>query len=108
MKKKIRLIIFDFNGVTVKGDHKQTARHFGRLQNKMKRGDILIAETTSPDVMALCRKARAIVADQGGLLSHAAVISREFGTPCIIGTENATRIFKSGDMVEVDANHGII
>jgi len=48
------------------------------------------------------------VTDQGGMLSHAAIISRELGVPCIVGTVNATKVFKDGDMVEVDADKGII
>lgn len=75
---------------------------------KMQKGDILIVQTTSPDIMILCEKAAAIVADQGGMLSHAAVISRELNIPCIIGTEYGTRIFKDGDLVEVDADKGIV
>ena len=79
-----------------------------RINKKMKKGDILVAESTSPDIMMLCRKAKAIVADQGGMLSHAAVVSRELSIPCIIQTEVATRIFKAGDFIEVDANKGIV
>src|SRR3990167_306349 len=73
------------------------------LDKRMRKGDILIAETTSPDIMSLCHKAAAIVTDQGGMLSHAAVISREFGIPCVIGTNRATEIIKTGDLIEVDA-----
>jgi len=79
-----------------------------RINQIMKKGDILVAETTSPDIMPLCRKAQAIVADQGGLLSHAAVVSRELGIPCVIQTETATRILQTGDLVEIDANKGLV
>ncbi|OGK44423.1 hypothetical protein A2957_01980 [Candidatus Roizmanbacteria bacterium RIFCSPLOWO2_01_FULL_38_11] len=75
---------------------------------KMDRGDILIAETTAPELIVACQKAAAIVTDIGGLLSHAAIVSREFGIPCVVGTENATKIFKNGDIVEVDAVKGIV
>jgi len=75
---------------------------------KMKEGAILVAQTTSPEIMCLCNKAAAIVADQGGMLSHAAIVSRELGIPCLVGTEYATEIFKDGDLVEVDANQGIV
>jgi pyruvate,water dikinase len=74
----------------------------------MKKGEIIIAETTSPEFMPACKKAGAIVTDQGGRLSHAAVVSREFGIPCIVGTNNGTRIIKDGDLVEVDADKGIV
>ncbi len=76
--------------------------------NKMKQGDILVAETTSPELMAACKKAGAIVTNQGGLMSHAAIVSREFNIPCIVGTGNITEIVKDGDLVKVDANNGIV
>lgn len=78
------------------------------INKKMEKGDILVAETTSPDIMMLCKKAAAIVSDQGGLLSHAAVVSRELNIPCVIGTRVATRVIKNGDLVEVDANKGVV
>ena len=74
----------------------------------MQKGDILIAETTSPEVMPACSKAAAIVTNQGGLMSHAAIVSRELNIPCIVATENATSIFRTGDQVEVDANKGVV
>lgn len=79
-----------------------------RVSKKMRVGDILVIETTSPDWLPLCKKAAVIVADQGGMLSHAAVVSRELKIPCIVGTQQATIIFKNGDFVEVDGNNGIV
>ena len=79
-----------------------------KLFNEMDEGDILVAETTSPELMPACKKAGAIITDQGGLLSHAAIVSRELNIPCIVGTGNATEILKDGDMVEVDADNGVI
>lgn len=78
------------------------------LLNEMEKGDILVAETTSPELMPACSKAGAIITNQGGLLSHAAIVSREMNIPCIIGTGNATEILKDGMEVEVDANIGIV
>ena len=78
------------------------------LFRKMGEGQILVAQSTTPDIMGLCNKASAIVTDQGGMLSHAAIISREMNIPCIIGTEIATKVFKDGDLVEVDADKGIV
>lgn len=75
---------------------------------KMNEGDVLVAESTTPEFVPLCKKASAIVTDQGGMLSHAAVVSREMGKPCVIGTQRATRVLKDGDLVEVDANTGIV
>lgn len=71
-------------------------------------GDILVTGMTRPDYLLLMKKASAIVTDAGGLLCHAAITAREIGKPCIIGTKNATKILKDGDMVEVDADNGIV
>lgn len=75
---------------------------------KIKKGDILVAQYTAPDFVPAMEKAAAIVADQGGLSSHAAIVSRELGVPCIIHTVNGTRIIKDNDLLEVDARKGII
>lgn len=74
----------------------------------MKKGEILISINTNPNLLPLIKKSAAIVADEGGITSHAAIVSREFKIPGVIGTKTATQIFKSGDMVEVDANRGIV
>lgn len=71
-------------------------------------GDILITGMTRPDFVPLMKKAGAIVTDAGGILSHAAIIARELKKPCVIGTATATKAFKDGDMVEVDADKGIV
>jgi len=63
---------------------------------------------TQPNIMDIASKSGAIVTDEGGMLSHAAVISREFKIPCIVGTHFGTEIFKDGDLVEVDAEKGIV
>jgi len=73
-----------------------------------KSGDILISSMTRPDMTPALKKAAAVVTDDGGITCHAAIISRELNIPCIVGTKVATRVFKDGDLVEVDANHGII
>lgn len=71
-------------------------------------GDILVTGMTRPDFLPLIRLAAAVVVDGGGILSHAAIIARELKKPCLIGTEVATRFFKDGDMVEVDAGRGTV
>jgi len=78
------------------------------LVKSMKPGDVLVAHSTTPEFMVLCNKAGAIVTDQGGMLSHAAVISRELKIPCVVGTQVATEVFKQGDWLEVDARKGVI
>lgn len=76
---------------------------------RMKKGEILITETTSPEIIQACKKAAAIVTNQGGMLSHAAIISRELNIPCIIGTDKDIVLnIKTGDELEIDANNGIV
>jgi len=71
-------------------------------------GDILVTGMTRPDFLSLMKKAAAFVTDEGGITCHAAIVARELNKPCIIGTKIATQVFKDGDMVEVDADNGIV
>ena len=71
-------------------------------------GDVLVTGMTRPEFVPLMEKSSAIVTDVGGILCHAAIVSREMKKPCIIGTKIATKIFKSGDKLEVDAINGIV
>lgn len=75
---------------------------------KIEKADILVSAMTNPDLMPAIRKAKAIVTDMGGLTCHAAIVSREFGIPCVVGTRIATQILKDGSVVEVDATHGVV
>ncbi len=74
----------------------------------MEKGEILVSIMTTPRLVPAVRKAAAIVTDEGGLTSHAAIVSRELRIPCIVGTKIATRVLKDGDLVEVDADKGIV
>lgn len=74
----------------------------------MSKNDILVSIMTTPRLMPAVMKAKAIVTEEGGLTSHAAVVSREMKIPCIVGTKIATKVFKDGDLVEVDANKGFV
>jgi phosphohistidine swiveling domain-containing protein len=76
--------------------------------NKFEKGNILVAPSTCIDYVPIMRMAGAILTDLGGITSHAAVISRELGIPAVVGIPNVHLILKDGDMVEVDANNGII
>lgn len=71
-------------------------------------GDILVTGMTRPDFLSLMKKAAAFVTDEGGITCHAAIVARELDKPCIIGTKIATRTLKTGDLVEVNANHGFV
>jgi phosphohistidine swiveling domain-containing protein len=75
---------------------------------KVNKGDILVAPMTTPDMVPAMEKAAAFVTDEGGILCHAAIVSREMGKPCIIGTKIATKVLKDGDIVEVDATNGVV
>lgn len=76
--------------------------------SKVNKGDVLVAVMTRPDYIPAMRKAAAIITDEGGITCHAAIISRELGIPCIIGTKIATQVLKDGMKVKVDANHGLV
>ena len=76
--------------------------------DKVKEGEILVAVYTDPNLLPAMKRASAFVTEQGGITSHAAIVAREMKKPCIIGTRIATKILKDGDMVEVDANNGIV
>lgn len=76
--------------------------------DKIKTGDILVAPMTSPDYVPAMKKASAIVTNEGGMTSHAAIVSREMGIPCIVGTKNATKVLKDGEVVTVNGTTGEI
>lgn len=75
---------------------------------KVKKGDIIVCEITTPDYMYALHKVSAIVANIGGFTSHSAIVAREFNIPCVVGTGNATLVFKDGDYIEVDADNGVV
>lgn len=77
---------------------------FAKIKNK----DILVTSMTSPDFMVILKKVAAIITNEGGITCHAAIVSRELGIPCIIGTKIATKILKDGDLVELNANNGVV
>ena len=76
--------------------------------HKVRKGAILVTHATNVNFVPILKKVSAIVTEEGGILSHAAIISRELKIPCIIGTRVATKVLKDGMLVEVDANKGIV
>ena len=84
------------------------AENFFMAKAKMKKGSILIVPYTGPEYLPVLKLAKAVVTDTGGITSHAAIVSRELKIPCVIGTKIATKVFKDGDLVEIDANKGIV
>ncbi|MDD5567449.1 MAG: PEP-utilizing enzyme [Patescibacteria group bacterium] len=99
-----------FGTVAYKGKIKGTVRivRSTRDLSQVKRGDIMVAVMTFPNFISAMEKAAAFVTDEGGILCHASIVSREMGKPCIIGTKIATQVLKDGDRVEVDATKGIV
>lgn len=76
--------------------------------NKVKNGNVLVTSMTTPDFVPAMKKVSAIVTDKGGLTSHAAIVSRELGVPCVVGTKKATKILKNGEIITVDGSRGTI
>jgi len=74
----------------------------------MKKGDVLVTTMTNPDYVPFMKQASAIVTDKGGVTCHAAIVSRELGIPCIVGTENGTELMKTGREYTVDARSGVV
>jgi phosphoenolpyruvate synthase/pyruvate phosphate dikinase len=83
-------------------------KNLTEAMRSMEEGAILVAGQTRPQLMPAIKKAAAIVTDEGGIMCHAAIVSRELNIPCIIGTKIATQVLKDGNLVEVDANEGIV
>jgi phosphohistidine swiveling domain-containing protein len=75
---------------------------------RVERGDILVSTMTTPNFIAAMERAAAFVTDEGGILCHAAIVAREMKKPCIIATKIATRVLHDGDLVEVDADKGVV
>jgi pyruvate,water dikinase len=76
--------------------------------DKVLEGDVLVAEMTTPDFVPAMKRASAIVTDRGGRTAHAAIVSRELGIPCIVGSETATATLKDGQVITVDGSNGIV
>lgn len=74
--------------------------------SKVKKGDVLVTVMTNPDMVVSMQKASAIVTDEGGITAHAAIVSREMGIPCTVGTGNATEKLKDGEIITVDGSAG--
>ncbi|MEK7072582.1 MAG: PEP-utilizing enzyme, partial [Patescibacteria group bacterium] len=114
--KKVMIPQADKNIHEIKGQVGNKGKYTGPARiimnyhdfSKMQTGDVLISTMTTPDFVVLMHKAGAIITDIGGMLCHAAIVSREIDKPCIIGTKFATQVLKDGDIVEVDADKGIV
>ncbi len=88
------------------GSGKVRILHNAKNISSFKKGEVLVTEITDPDWEPIMKIAGAIVTDKGGRTSHAAIVSRELGIPCIVGSNNATKILKNGKEVTVDSSSG--
>lgn len=101
-------------GIKITGEvciiHRDYSNHQKLVDDmaRMKEGSILVTNMTDPEFMPALSKAKAVVTDIGGLLSYAAISARELGIPCVVGTEQATKILKNGNIIEVDTNNGVV
>ena len=102
--------------ILIKGETASRGVYAGKVRiikdaselNKIEKGDIMVTKMTTPDMVPAMQKAGAIVTDEGGMTCHAAIVSREMGTPCIVGTEHATEILKDAQEITVHATRGIV
>ncbi len=101
------LVVSKGNSKKIKGQVKIINNPFKEGKN-FKKGNILVTGMTSPEFIIVMKKAKAIITDHGGMTLHAAIVSRELGVPCIVGTKIATQVLKDGDWVEVDAERGVV
>ena len=76
--------------------------------SKIKPGDILVVKTSSPAWTIGMIKANGLISEMGGIISHAAIVAREMGIPCIVSVENATNILKDGQKIRIDGSKGVI
>ncbi|PSN83637.1 phosphoenolpyruvate synthase [Candidatus Marsarchaeota G1 archaeon OSP_B] len=104
------------NNVLVKGLGASPGRASGQVQvildvkdiASFKKGGVLVTKMTTPDWLPAMSKAAAIVTDSGGMTAHAAIVSRELGIPCVVGTGNATSVLRNGQVVTVDGSLGVV
>jgi phosphoenolpyruvate synthase/pyruvate phosphate dikinase len=75
---------------------------------KFKCGDVMVTHDGSAELTVFLKEAGAIITNEGGMICHASIIAREMKTPCIVGTKIATMVLKDGDLVEVDADKGVV
>ncbi len=83
----------------------QIVHHASEI-NKVEKGEVLVAEMTTPDFVPAMKRAVGIVTDRGGRTCHAAIVSRELGVPCVVGTGNATKVLKEEQLITVDGSRG--
>ncbi|MDP9248988.1 MAG: phosphoenolpyruvate synthase [bacterium] len=106
LEKKSRVLVSGISVGSKIGSGKVRVLKNSKAITQFQKGEVLVTEITDPDWEPIMKIASAIVTDKGGRTSHAAIVSRELGIPCIVGTGNATRVLKNGQAVTVDASSG--
>ena len=104
------------NNIQIKGAIANKGKVIGKVKilldykdiGKVEAGDIIVTPMTTPDFVAAMEKSSGVITDAGGITCHAAILTREFNVPCIVGTNNATDILEDGQLVELDAYKGIV
>ena len=102
--------------ILVKGETASRGIYAGKVKiikdiselSKIEKGDVMVTKMTTPDMVPAMQKAGAIVTDEGGMTCHAAIVSREMGIPCIVGTEIATKVLEDAQEITVHATRGIV
>jgi len=116
-RKGFELKVIDSKGVKeIKGQSAFIGKVKGKVRiindkskfKLFKPGEILVASMTTPDYLSILKESSAFITDEGGITCHAAIIARELKKPCVIGTKIATKVLNDGDLVEVDANKGVV
>ncbi len=115
-KKEKEAAVIGKGQILLKGETASAGVYVGKVRvinnpselRKIEKGDILVTTMTTPDMVPAMQKSGAIITNEGGMTCHAAIVSREMGTPCLVGTEHATEILKDGQTVTVDASSGVV
>ena len=100
--------------IKIKGVGASSGKARGKVQiisdpdSDFKEGNFLVSEYTNPSLVPIMMNAKAIVTDRGGMICHAAIVSRELGIPCVVGTINATTVLKDGMNLEVNGDEGVV
>lgn len=106
LKKKSKILVEGLSVGDKIGAGKANIILDARDMDRFEKGDVLITEITDPDWEPIMRKAAAIVTDSGGKTSHAAIVSRELGIPCVVGTSRATKVIKNSQKITVSCSEG--
>ncbi|MFA5840789.1 MAG: phosphoenolpyruvate synthase [Candidatus Paceibacterota bacterium] len=106
LKKTSKVLVSGIAVGSKIGSGKVRVLHNAKSINSFQKGEVLVTEITDPDWEPIMKIASAIVTDKGGRTSHAAIVSRELGIPCIVGSNNATKVLKNGKDVTVDSSGG--